>query len=343
MKERGQVFTLDMLFALILVATFVALSGQALEIASGQTRSYSTRYSLERIVNDAADALVKTVGDPPNWAENVESLETLGLAENSPGNEKEAVQNILDIRKLVQLRDLLRAGNWDPAKDEVKAVMSLFEGTDKFEIKMIYKEVKEVDGEIVVENVITFWDIWPDWDVENSSGAENALEVVVVKRPVFLKLGMIEVEAIKLVHKKVDPDVTYYPFENFSIKSGELDAYDWYIIVEPSDPETPQPNVKIEVNDNIQEEPDSDIDYKYERDGSPFSMRYHGLDNELLTDDPGDVPLQIGNNFLSIGVWGKPTESADIYVIAVAKCSSIETVKLAVESPLTTLELKVWR
>jgi hypothetical protein len=186
MKDRGQVFTLDMLFALILVAAVVSVSGQAFELASEQARSYSTRYSLERVTNDAADVLIKTVGIPPNWEDNIETLETPGLTENATYNENIAVPNIIDFEKFTIFRDLLRTDNWDPTKDEVQAVRKLFGDTDNFEIKVIHTEE---DGEEV-----TFWDIWPGWDTEDSSGVEDALEVSVVRRLVvaeYLTLGRL--------------------------------------------------------------------------------------------------------------------------------------------------------
>lgn len=135
MKERGQVFTLDMLFALILVTLAIGCSGQALEQVTRRSGDYAARYSLERIANDAADALVKTLGRPYNWEENIEWLETPGLAEIT--DEGKSVQNTLHARKLAQLMHLCRSANWDPAKSEVQAVMKLFGGSQNFELRVI--------------------------------------------------------------------------------------------------------------------------------------------------------------------------------------------------------------
>lgn len=421
MKEKGQVFTLDMLFAIVLVASLLSVSGQALRLSSGHARSYLTRYSLEREANDAADILVKSPGTPIHWENEVENLETPGFA-NVKEDSTKAVPNSVNITKLARLRELTKDENWDPSQDETRAIMKLFGGTDKFEIKifqsrilaendlpteeyedylsteiggkkLVIEEVENEDskiqlddvslgggeekdyentppftvalksgsvtvrinignGKIVVRGKVAFWDFWPEWDEEKSSGAENSLEEAVVKRSLLLRPGRIATEALSLVHKKVDPKVTYYPFENFYIESGEQNAFDWYILVELSDPKNGQPVVKIEVNDNIQDEivdgNEEEVDYKRKRDGSPFSMRYHGQDNARLTEgspypDPGDEPLRVGNNFLSIGVWGRPTESADVYVIAVPRCSPIEAVKAATKTPLSILEVRVWR
>ncbi|MDI6643334.1 MAG: hypothetical protein QMD95_04740, partial [Candidatus Hodarchaeaceae archaeon] len=102
MNERGQVFTLDMFFALALTALIVSYSGLALEQARRQAEGYALRYSLERTANDAADVLVRTAGDPPDWWQNIENLKTLGLAENTPGGTP--LYNNLSMRKFENLR-----------------------------------------------------------------------------------------------------------------------------------------------------------------------------------------------------------------------------------------------
>ena len=138
MNERGQIFTLDMFFALTLTILVVSYSGLALEQSRKQAEGYALRYSLERTANDAADVLVKTLGMPYGWENDITTLKTPGLAEENNGR---AVQNTLDIRKLGWLRELCKSTNWDPAKGEVQAIMALFGGSENFEIKIISNEV----------------------------------------------------------------------------------------------------------------------------------------------------------------------------------------------------------
>jgi len=88
-NERGQIFTLDMFFALTLTVLVVSYSGLALEQARRQADAYALRYSLERTANDAADALVKTLGRPSNWEENTETLETWVLRRKMMGKQFE--------------------------------------------------------------------------------------------------------------------------------------------------------------------------------------------------------------------------------------------------------------
>jgi hypothetical protein len=134
MNERGQVFTLDMFFALTLTVLVVSYSGLALEQARRQAESYALRYSLERTANDAADVLIRTSGRPSNWENDPRTLKTLGLAVENRGV---PVWNTLDNMKVVQLRRLTENRNWtDPANaSAVRAVRELFGDSDNFEIR----------------------------------------------------------------------------------------------------------------------------------------------------------------------------------------------------------------
>jgi len=394
MKERGQVFTLDMLFALVLVAAIVSVSAQAFEFASGQSEGYSTRYSLERVANDAADVLVKTLGRPHGWENDATTLETLGLAEENDG---EAAQSILDVRKLGGLRELCRAENWDPAKSEVQAIMSLFGGSEDFEIVVTSAEILArekldlgeeldldttlfgLDLEVEVENLgavidvgefdfgstgktgqgtdfvlsitednilvevavelgwvevryqVTLWDIWPGWDNESSSGAENSLEVAVVKRLVAMKSGNVRAQVRALKHVAQPED--YYL--NFFVYPGELDAFDWYILLSKAQ----QPTTQVWVNRSS-----GGSDYNSQADGTVLRPRYHGeddpdVDNALTDVDNNGNP----NNYLKIGVTGNPGEYVDVYVVAVPRCSPIGAVELAPDTRPVTLKVKLWR
>jgi hypothetical protein len=179
MNQRGQVFTLDMLFALILVTLIIGCSGQAFELASERAGSYSTRYSLERVTNDAADVLIKTLGEPGNWWENAETLEVLGFAEENGGN---PVQNTVDIKRFGQFMSLTYSDNWvDPGNaGAVDAIKKFFGGYENFEVR------------ILDENENELWHAFPGWATGvagEKSGAENSLEVAVVRRLVAVRYG----------------------------------------------------------------------------------------------------------------------------------------------------------
>jgi hypothetical protein len=160
-NQRGQVFSLDMLFALTLTALIVSYSGLALGQARRQAEEYQLRFSLERIANDAADALMRTAGIPENWEENILVLETPGLAEV---NRSGSLRNMLSVIKLGWLRHLCRSSSWvDPRNENaVMALKALFGGSEHFEINLYG------------ENGERMWSIWPGWDVAGASSGSGA-------------------------------------------------------------------------------------------------------------------------------------------------------------------------
>lgn len=179
MNQRGQVFTLDMLFALILVTLIIGCSGQAFELASERTRSYSTRYSLERVTNDAADVLIKTLGEPENWWENAETLEVPGFAE---GNEGNPIQNTVDVKRFGQFMSLTYSDNWvGPGNaGAVDAIKKFFGGSENFEIRILDENGNEL---------LHAFPGWVTGVAGEKSGAENSLEVAVVRRLVAMRYG----------------------------------------------------------------------------------------------------------------------------------------------------------
>lgn len=394
MNERGQIFTLDMFFALTLTLLIVSYSGLALEQARRQAEEYSLRYSLERTANDASEVLVKTPGRPIGWENDITTLETLGLAEE---NEGRVIHNELDVGKLGLLRELCRAGKWDPSKSEVQAVMDLFGGSENFEIKLIRKDLLwrkllagldyenvitlfgieiEVDAEnqgtviyvqvklkwdkkvktgaeraaeftlvVQAENLsievivgggvmevwskMTLWDIWPGWDVEGSSGVENSFEVAVVRRSVATRSGNIKGEVRTMVHIPA-PGWDDYTL-NFEVYPGELDAFDWYIVLRPS--EKSSPTTHIWVNRPVVGNRDYDFP-----PSTIFTLRYHGADDPKVAN-----PLVEGLNYLTIRVRGSKWQWVDLYIVAVPSCTSLEVARLAPDKVSATLEVKLWR
>jgi len=77
--RRGQIFSLDALISLVIVimivGTFLSTSG---ELESGISGVIGW-YSRSQIADTALGLLVKNPGTPPNWNENLSSLEVVGL------------------------------------------------------------------------------------------------------------------------------------------------------------------------------------------------------------------------------------------------------------------------
>jgi len=324
MKQKGQVFTLDMFLALAIISLVVSYSGLALEQARRQAETYVLRHSLEQTANDAAEVLVKTSGTPENWEADINGLETPGLTESERGH---PLNNTLSIIKLGWLRDLLRYDNWQAYQNEnaVGAVRALFGGSDNFEIN-----IYGADGGV-------WWSMWPGWDVESSSGSENSLEVAVVKRPVVVRSGAgMRSEAKGLQHLTAGPSGQYYTLD-FLVNRGELDVFDWYVLLRPSG--STNPSVKLWVNRTTGS---PDFSFPPALDNNIYKMRYHGADYTAvpLTDaDNGGNP----NNYMRVKVTGNPSEWVDVFVVFLPRCSPSELAASAPDNVIATLEVRLWR
>ncbi len=336
MKERGQIFTLDMFFALTLTVLVVSYSGLALEQARRQAEEYSLRYSLERTANDAADVLVKTLGKPENWVKNVEMLETPGFAEENEGN---PVPNTLNVMKFGQLRRLTNSENWVAPVNAsaVEAIKKLFGGSKNFEIR------------ILDENENELWHAFPRWVtgvVGENSGAENSFEVVVVRRLIAMRYGSaIRKDSGVIVHAEEGTTDENLEFE---ICSGELDAFDWYIIVRGgSQPGAgaPWPNLKIYVNRLPPGGGEGGTpDYQFGMQEIPekiYPEQHGGVENDSsVVIQP---PLREGSNSLGLKFTSGAGWWVRIYVITLPSCSDWTDAPLAIQSLPVTLEVKLWR
>jgi hypothetical protein len=318
--DRGQVFTLDMFLALTLTALLIGYSGVAFEHAFGAS-SYLSRLSLERIANDAADVLVKTLGIPSGWENDVKTLAVPGLAEESDG---EDVPATLDIMKFARLRFLMQDNVWDDPQyaDAVEALRKLFGGSEKFEIR------------VLDENENLLWYAFPRWSPGEESGAENAFEVVVARRLVSVRYG----SAVRSTTGRIE--MAPQPYENylyFFIAENELATYDWYIVSLHVDVIG---NIKIWVN----------------RDSGLYDYIHTEADPDMLIfPDPDEVPhggleadnkplYENENNFLFVQ---GPTPSAgqwfQVYLVVVPECTDPEDVALMIQPLPAILEVRVWR
>lgn len=101
-EEKAQIFSLDVLLALIVLTVILGISADAMDTVSYKSQDYASRLSLERTATDAADMLVKSSGSPDNWEHYEVNNNTIpGLAK------KEAcitVPNTLSIVKVLKLK-----------------------------------------------------------------------------------------------------------------------------------------------------------------------------------------------------------------------------------------------
>lgn len=100
--DLAQVFSLDVLFSIIIITVIIGVSVNAMDFVGFKIADYSAGESLDRITADAAQILINTPGSP-GWENCNSSLGvTPGLAENINGSRNST--NILSIKKISQLQ-----------------------------------------------------------------------------------------------------------------------------------------------------------------------------------------------------------------------------------------------
>ncbi|MDI6654534.1 MAG: hypothetical protein QME59_01440 [Candidatus Hydrothermarchaeota archaeon] len=103
MNNKAQLFTLDLLLALVPLTIALGMSATAIGGIVTQIQEYAYFYSMQRQAGDAADVLIKTPGVPPDW--NATNLpNTPGLAVYSCNR---AMPNFLDYDKITALSGTL--------------------------------------------------------------------------------------------------------------------------------------------------------------------------------------------------------------------------------------------
>ncbi len=101
-ENKGQVFTMDVLLALILITIVMGMSADALDIVAFKISDYSAGKSMDRIATDAADILINTPGSP-GWEKSNNTLSiTPGLAQDNNGTKN--TTKILSFAKITQLK-----------------------------------------------------------------------------------------------------------------------------------------------------------------------------------------------------------------------------------------------
>jgi hypothetical protein len=105
LDKFGQVFTIDAMFALVIITLLIGISANTMDIAGNKIREYSFEQSFQRIAIDTTDVLIKTPGVPENW-EDVKDLSTVtpGLAKIDNVTHR-VVENTLSNSKISRLRE----------------------------------------------------------------------------------------------------------------------------------------------------------------------------------------------------------------------------------------------
>jgi len=101
--SRGQIFSLDILVALIPLVIILGMVGSDMDNILYLTQNTVFQSSTERVAADAASTLIETSGTPPDWEQSGDSG-VVGLAKYDPGLNM-SVENYLSPHKLNALNE----------------------------------------------------------------------------------------------------------------------------------------------------------------------------------------------------------------------------------------------
>ncbi len=320
MNNKAQLFTLDLLLALVPLTLVLGMSANAISGVAAQIQEYAYFYSMQRQASDAADVLVKTPGEPPNW--NLTTAPTtVGLVDYSCNR---TAPNLLDYNKIT-------------ATDAAKLSKIL-------KVANFYFEVYNLNTSSVVKS------IW-----SNTTSLENAANIFIVQRIVNIggtgnstiseEYNETDVKDDKIEFSFVLPSCVEILNISIRVTTGRLDGD--YVEFEMKEPSGPSKNYFLFIGTNL-----SNFNWDDAKPYSTQGLAENGVKNQgenaTRSPDEENVSAFLKNNLVAglntvkieIKVRKKsgenPDERADIALVL----EIIYETQTPVEGRVT---LKAWR
>lgn len=308
----GQVFSIDLLFALVLIAIVMGMSANAIDMAGNKITDYSAGESLDRISTDAADIMINTPG-PEKWEDGNNSLVTPGLAVES--NLTINSSKILSLKKINKLKS-----NYD----ELMGNILPHWGNSSLTIEPSSQSM----GVIIVGN---------------NTPSKKISEVAVVNRTVLVNYGDYKVLFTIDTSSQTDlcphSDMTNYrnhqqnstpvwKCKSFKISKYDLNTTDFYILTDPAAINDNQACWVLDCPDNMTEDQNMFT-------GNPIPV--NDKINNLIGDEDEII---IWAHILTSSVG---PNSFTTYLIAVPRGTAYNDIKIEYLNPQPCyFILKVW-
>jgi hypothetical protein len=273
--------------ALVPLTIILGISASAISGVTTQIQDYVVTYSMTRVATDAADILIKTPGEPPNW-NSTNPPTTVGLAEYDESTNI-TEPNKLDDKKVMALND------------------TTYYGTE------LYKEhLPRLIGNVTYYNLtiegLENATYIKSWYYGSKSNASN---IIVIKRTALLEIEKIEGSIFQVSHfgsEVTEPcndprggEPRIYETD-FYVAAGDLEIYDYWLVVYREDAGG-QP-MQYGIFDEKQDCDDVDTP--------------NNLPNQQVVKEQIDDYLYSGSqNYLYLRVAGNPNLYADAYIIRV--------------------------
>ena len=319
--NRAQIFSLDVMMALIIITVVLGISADAMDMVSYKTQDYSSRISLERTTTDAADMLIKSPGSPDKWEDYEFSVDTVpGLAKKE---EYGTIPNTLSFVKILKLKgsyNQLMYGNVLPYG--VNSSMVIYPLDPSLSpITVMNNTVPEIASEVAVANRTVLCDFMHISAVVKMRGHKNQ------QWPG--EPGLEGEVCPQINHNKHDSKTggLEWACHYFNVTAGDLNSTDFYVITDP-------PSVTDSARWGI-DRADAQVDCNEKFSNGPI------LVNNKIT-------ASIGNDTKAV-LWfhiltkEDSKDSFDGYIIGVPKGMPLNQVKLDYLGPqLCFFVLKVW-
>lgn len=315
--NAGQIFSLDVMMALIMITVILGVSANAMDMVSYKAQDYSLRFSLERATTDAADILIKSPGSPDKW-ENYEFN-----ADIVPGLAKKGVPNTLSLTKILKFKNnynQLIYGKILP--DGVNSSLMIYPVNPSLDPLVIMDNtVPASASEIAVANRTVLCDFIHITTVIRINGRHN------LTWP--LKEGFEGEVCPHINHKHPDFKTgnSGYVCHHFNITACDLNSTDFYIITDPA-------SVTNSARWDI-DRANAQIDCK-ER----FHIAPIYVNNKIATAMGDNTETTL---WFHIFTEADLEDSFDTYIVGVPKGTSLDHVKLEYLGPQSCFfVLKVW-
>jgi hypothetical protein len=300
--KKAQIFSLDVLLALIVITVILGISADAMDMVSYKAQDYSSRLSLERITAGAADTLIKSSGSPDKWEEYKIKGDTVpGLAKKEVD---QAVPNTLSFVKILKLKD-----NYAPL---------MYGGLLPYCINssMVIYPVDNSLSPIIVMN---------------GTVPESASEVAVANRTVLCEF--MHISAVIKIGRHKDQQVSEecevcphadhnqnnlktgdsgWTCHHFNVTEGDLNSTDFYVVTDPA-----------YVADSAR--------WGIDRADVPWDCNEKFSSGPILVNDK--IVGVMGNDTKAV-LWfhvlnGDSRDSFDSYVVGVPRGTPLDDVKLS--------------
>lgn len=315
-ENKGQIFSIDTLFALILITIVIGMSADALDIVNFKISDYSAGKSLDRIAIDAADILIDTPGSQDWEKSNSTQFVTPGLAQDNNGSKN--TTKVLSFAKIAQLKtrypELM--GNVLPRG-----------GNSSLTIYPMNSTLKPLE-------------------VGNGTPAPDVTEVAVVNRSVLVNFRDFRILAsmggyssseicphnnYKEVSGHGKPDSNSTPCWNckpFKITQKDLNITEFYILTDPSALEDNSVRWVLDRPDNINEKEET------------FPAQPILVNEKIYTLMDGDEEAVL---WLHVLASNESFKSFNIYMVGVPKGTPPEEVRIEYLHPYPcSFILKIW-